>query len=338
MINFIVYQYSFPKPEQSDVFKDLYKDAESLNNELLNKLNEASRSDQRRLNLQFEYTVGRNDELKVIKHSNTIYAQSNGVFLLQVHNEKNKMVTPENSTEKTPIKDYPWCWVVIDTRPDSHLIMVQKKGEAFGKNTDYVADCLFGDFCMRELDLNVNGTELHIEKRLCDGLLWNVIKHRTKGGKDKLKALCIKMADKGTDVPNNGNDVDKALQFIMRTMRMPEGEVKLYSSEEANQLLKGRKPDFIGIAEQLLSNNYSIRADFEKSGSFECGKNTETIYGVEDRFVDNFCVTPDPDKDGPDPLALIYWINDIILKDDSYHYSDKLNSYGRHKRKDKKSA
>lgn len=338
MTNFIVYKYSFPEPDQEDVLKDLHKNAMSLNTDLINKLNEASQSAEKKLNLQFEYTVGRNNELRVIRHSNTIYAHSNGVFLLQVHIEKDKMITPEDSTEKTPVKDYPWCWVIFDTRPDSQLILVQKKSEGFGKNTDYVADYLFGDYCERELDLRMNGTEFHLEKRICDGLLWSVIKHRTKGGHDSLKALCIKMADKGTNIPNQGNEVDKALQFVMQAMRMPEGEVKLFSSDETNQLLKGRKPDFIGIAEQLLRNNYSIRAEFAKSGSFECGKNTETIYGVEDCFVEKFCVTQRSEKDSTDPLALIYWINDIILRDNSYHYSDKLSNYGRYKRKERKSA
>lgn len=339
MINFVVYKYSFPKPDADDVFNPIYKDAESLNADLLNKLREASQSGEKRLTLQFECTTGYHNELKVFKHSNTIFAQSNGVFLLQVHEEKNKLITPEDSTEKTLIKDYPWCWVVFDTRPESQLIMVQKKGEAFGKNTDYVADCLFGNYCERELDLRMNGTTLHLEKRLCDGLLWSVVKHRTKGGKDRLRTLCIKMSDKGKDVKNNGNDVDKALQYILHAMRMPNGEVKLFSSADtANQLLNDRKPDFIGIAEQLLLNNYTIRAEFEKSGSFECGKNTETIYGVEDCFAEQFCVVSSPEKDGPDPLALIHWINDIILKDDSYHYSDKLDNYGRRKPKSKQTA
>lgn len=338
MINFIVYQYSFPTPGSEDVFRDTYKDAETLNAELLDRLTEASRSDDKRLNLQFEYTAGRNDEHHVIKHSNTIYAHSNGVFLIQLHTEKDKKITPEHSTEKIPIKDYPWCWLLIDTRPESHLIMVQKKGEAFGKNTDYVADCLVGDFCTRELDLRMNGTELHLEKRICDGTLWEVIKHRTSGGRDSLKSLFIKMADKGESVKSQGNEVDQALQFIMRSMRMPEAEMKLFSSDETHELLKGKKPDFIGIAEQLIMNKYTIRADFEKSGSFECGKDTETIYGVEDCFVEKFCVSQGPEKEGPDPLALIHWLNDIILKDTSYHYSDKLGNYGRHKPKQKKSA
>lgn len=338
MINFIVYKYSFPDPEQDDIFKETYKDATMLNTELLNRLTEASRSDEKRLNLQFEYTAGRNNDHIVIKHSNTIYAQSNGVFLIQLHTEKDKMITPENSTEKKPIKDYPWCWVVIDTRPDSQLIMVQKKGETFGKNTDYVADCLLGDYCARELDLRMNGTELHLEKRICDGTLWEVIKHRTKGGRDNLKSLFIKMTSNDERIQNDRNDVDQALQFIMQAMRMPEAEMKLYSSDETRQLLQGRKPDFIGIAEQLIKNNYTIRADFEKSGSFECGKDTETIYGVEDCLVEEFCVSPDPEKSGPDPLALIHWINDIILNDTSYHYSDKLSHYGRHKPKQKKSV
>lgn len=338
MINFIVYNYSFPEPDKGDILRDSYKNSESLNTDFHNKLIAASQSNEKCLHLQFAYINGRSKEQIVIKHSNTIHAHSNGVLVLQIHTEKNKMITPEDSTDKTPVKDYPWCWVVIDTRPNSHLILVQKKSEGFGKNTDYVADYLVGDYCERELDLLMNGTKFHLEKRLCDGMLWNVIKQRTRGGKDTLKALCIKMADKGKDVPNNGNDVDKALQYVMQTMRMPEGEMKLFSSEETKQLLKGRKPDFIGIAEQLLNNNYTIRADFDKSGSFECGKNTETIYGVEDIFVDNFCISPGPENEDPDPLALIHWIDNIILKDDSYHYTDKLSNYGRHKRKKEKGA
>ena len=60
MINFIVYQYSFPAPGNEDVLKPTYKDAEMLNSELLDRLTEASRSDEKRLNLQLLVLVTSN--------------------------------------------------------------------------------------------------------------------------------------------------------------------------------------------------------------------------------------------------------------------------------------
>ena len=335
MVNFIVYKYSFPEPQQEDVLKEAYKTAEELNAGLATMLKDVCNKGGE-LNLQC--TTNKEDGT-VEKYANVPSTCAKGVFLFIVHSKRSTSITPEDAIEKVSIPTYPVCWVVIDTRPNSQLILIQKKTDAFGKNTDFVADILLGECVNRGLDLTMNGTSLHLEKRICDGNLWDVVKQRVSNNNDKLNALHIKCKNRVVDEePEKSDEIDRAFQLILRQMNSDEGELKVLTSTDKESIMKEIKPDVIGIAETLLKYNYSIRADFEKSGSFACGKNTEAIYGAKDEIVKKFGVVPQPNTDGPNPFELIEWLDNIILTDKSYYYTDKLGNYGRHKPKRKASA
>jgi len=338
MINFVVYQYSFQKTGEENLFNN--KSDKELNQDLVSILKDKYKKGEM-LNLYFQPSSdGKNQRTQeIIKYNNEITANAEGIFLILLHDERDKKITPINSTEKEGIKDYPWCWIVIDTRPDSRLILVQKKSDTFSNKIDYVADNLFGDYFEKELGLNIVDINLHLEKRISDGKLWSVVKQRTQLSNDRLKSLCLKLRNKMVEEdPEEANEIDRALQLVLLKMNSTDGEFKLNVQTDPNDILMGKMPDFIGIAETLLSYNYSIRADFAKSGSFECGKNTETIYGTSQVIVDNFCKTKEEGNNAVDPMALKNWIDEVINTDNTFHYSDILTKYGRSKRKSNKSA
>lgn len=260
-----------------------------------------------------------------------------GVVTLQIHEHKIKWATPEHGTEKTEQHDdYPWIWVVIDTRPNSQFIFVQKKAEAFSGKTEFVVKDLIGNFISKALNLNASRYEIDFEVAKChggQGQIWNVVKHRTKNGADRLKTMVVRFGEK-REAPKEERP-DKFMWDILEKFKSDDAELQLWASKESNDNMQEIMPDMIGVAEQLLQYDYIIRLGFLHSGSIECSRDAQAIYGVQDSLISQFGTSNS--KNGICQRDLIMWIDEYIVTDILVFY-DKIGKYKRPKRSKKQGA
>lgn len=332
MANFLFYRYRFEKTDERTLFDQETGEVlteTSLNDRFAADL--ANKTEHRTsLNL-YEVKADKQGVTSSESYANDIRRYDDGIVLLDVRNNKHKTVMPIDKMEAEQIGHYPYCLVIIDTRPDSRAILVQQKVDAF-KSPDAVVG-LIADYCTRELGLSMLGWKLVPEKRLCRGSIWDIVKTRTAQGQDRVRSLSIVLAGKK---PNENNEVDKALQMILEKLAAPEGELKLTSDDAAKKILDDTKEDVRNTVDMLIENEYRMKIGFDKSGSVEYGKQAAAVYGIADTVCDEFVngVTVMMD-DGSTGYSMEIWLNTLMPEDDAHTYTEaetkKRNGRGKKK-------
>ena len=166
MANFLFYKYRFEKTGEKTLFSNA--DNTGVSNEYLNgKLTELfdgiDGAKTRKLNL-YSVKADKKGVTSPEMYTNEIKHFAGGVALLEVRNNKFKKVMPRDKNESVDVEHCPLCWAIIDTRPDSMVILVQQKRDVFG-NADDVAG-LIVDCCSRELKISELDWRMVYEKRL----------------------------------------------------------------------------------------------------------------------------------------------------------------------------
>lgn len=329
MANFIEYRYHITNT--SELFECTDKFAEPLNAIFKDAFSNGS------IDLQYIENDEDGNYVDTYTYPNDVVMFYNGVFILQIHEHKIKWATPEHGTEKTEQHDdYPWIWVVIDTRPNSQFIFVQKKSDAFSNKTEFVVMDLIGGFLKQKLNLDESYYRLDIEVAKCHGgpgHVWNVVRQRTKNGIDKLKTMVVRFGEK-KEAPTEER-ADKFMWDILDKFKSDDAELQLWASKESNDKMQDVMPDMIGVAEQLLQYDYIIRLGFLRSGSIECSRDAQAVYGVQDSQISHFgAVNP---KNGKLDQDLINWIDEYIINDTLIFYGE-IGNYRRPKRNTRQGA
>ena len=332
MANFVFYKYRFEHTDERTLFDR--ETGEELTESSINEkfaADLASKAENRNsLNL-YDIKADKQGVTAPESYANDIRRYESGIALLDVRNNKHKNVMPIDKMQAEQIGHYPYCLVIIDTRPDCRAILVQQKADAF-KSPDAVMG-LIADYCTRELGLAMLGWKFVTEKRLCLGSIWDIVKTRTTQGQDRVRSLSIVLTGKK---PNENNEVDKALQMVLEKLAAPEGELKLTSDDAAKKILDDTKEDVRNTVDMLIENEYRMKIGFDKSGSVEYGKQAAAVYGIADTLLQEFenGVTAIMD-DGSAGYRVEIWLNTLMPEDDAHTYIEaekkKRNGRGRKK-------
>ena len=71
----------------------------------------------------------------------------------------------------------------------------------------------------------------------------------------------------------------------------------------------------------LIDNQYKIKVGFERSGSYEYGKDAFAIYGIDDIYCNAF-ENNSTELFGNSSEGLVAWLDKIIPEDDSTEYTE----------------
>lgn len=332
MANFVFYKYRFEKTDERTLFDQ--ETGEELTESSINDkfaADLASKAENRNsLNL-YDIKADKQGVTAPESYANDIRRYDSGIALLDVRNNKHKNVIPIDKMQAEQIGHYPYCLVIIDTRPDCRAILVQQKADAF-KSPDAVMG-LIADYCTRELGLAMLGWKFVTEKRLCLGSIWDIVKTRTTQGQDRVRSLSIVLTGKK---PNENNEVDKALQMVLEKLAAPEGELKLTSDDAAKKILDDTKEDVRNTVDMLIENKYSMKISFDKSGTVEYGKEAAAVYGIADTVCEEFengtMVMMD---DGSSGFNMKIWLDTLMPEDGAHTYVEpelkKKNGRGKKK-------
>ena len=146
MANFVFYKYRFEKTDERTLFDR--ETGEELTESSINEkfaADLASKAENlNSLNL-YDIKADMQGVTAPESYANDIRRYDSGVALLDVRNNKHKNVMPIDKMQAEQIGHYPYCLVIIDTRPDCRAILVQQKADAF-KSPDAVMG-LIADYC-----------------------------------------------------------------------------------------------------------------------------------------------------------------------------------------------
>ena len=331
MINFVFYKYELNQLVEQTLFGPGHVEVteDYLNGRIAEDL-ETKYKNKTELNL-YEFKKNKKGEEYSESYTNDVSMADNGIFIIQVRNNKHKTYMPIDQNVAQEVGHYPFCWVLVDTRPESKSILVQLKHDAFGNPDDVVA--LITTYLTRELGIASLNWAIKTTKRLCVGSIWDIVRIRTDDDNDRVKTLSITVDKKRA---NDNNEVDKALQLILDKLAAPEGEFKVASDDEAHKILDESKEDVRNIVDMLIENKYRMKVGFNKSGTVEYGKDTEAIYGVDDEVINQFAggesVMLDSGKQG---YRVVPWLDMVTPDNDSHTYivAEKKKKNGRGRKK-----
>lgn len=320
MANFLLFKYKFEPTTDHSLFS--VKDNETLTADLLSrKLDETLKSAYESkvrdpLNL-YAIVSNRKGETEPEPYHNDVLQNFDGVSLVEVRNSRIKKYMPLDGHEEKAMDHFPICWVIVDTRPGSSAILVQLNN-AFS-SADFVMD-LIESFITRELNLIDLNWKVSMEKRVCKGKIWDIVRTRTFGGHDRVKSVTFKFNDKRKADQNCA--VDVALRTVLSTLASPDGELKLISDDPTKKLLDETMPDVVATVDMLIENDYHIAVGFDKSGSIEYGKNADAIYGAEDKVCNDFASgNAEIGKGGKPIYEIVFWLNSLMPDDGSHEYT-----------------
>ncbi len=330
MANFLFYRYHFENTGLRSLFSPEAGEnvsEKTLNDDLIKDLKGIW--DNTRVLQLTGYKYDRKGEQTPEIYANEVERFDNGIVQILVKNNKVKHYIPLNSNEKKDVDHHPFCWVIIDTRPGSQVILVQQKREAFANPNDVAV--LIENYCNSRI--SYLGWEMVIEKRLCKGDIWDIVRMRTEGGQDSVKSLGVIIQKKQA---NEENKVDKALQFVMDQFAVSDGELKLFADGQTRKLLDETKADARNIVNMLIKNQYKMKIGFDNSGTYEYGRRADAVYGREDKVFENYRdgVMSFGDN-GNGEYALVKWLDVIIPENNKHEYSqsDKKGKNGKRKKK-----
>lgn len=329
MANFLFYHYDFVKTDDRNLFsKDDNEQVtgDYLNGKFADDLASKATVGNAGLNL-YEFKVDRRNEETSESYVNEVKRSVDGVVMLQVRNNKHKKIMPIDKVEALDVPHYPYTLVIVDTRPGSHAILVQHKKDAF-QNPDTVAS-LIVDYFTRVQALPNLGWDMKIQKRLCKGSIWDVVKVRTAKGQDRVKSLIVKLDGKRQ---NPKNEVDRLMQLMLKNFSALEGELKLTSDDAAKSLLDENQENVRNTVNMLIESNYRMKIGFDRSGTVEYGHDAEAVYGISDDYCKEFeNGEMHFGDDGMPVFNLIQWLNTLMPEDDSHIYalSEKKKRNGR---------
>lgn len=311
---FLFYKYKFEQTNNENLFvhDGSCLDSSKLNDKLRKTLDLTfGESTDKSLSL-FANVKNKQSEYEPELYENQILFSADGISLLELRNNKTKAIMPKNGHEEEKVGHHPICLVILDTRPDSMYILVQKSN-AF-QNERTVVD-LITDYCNRTLGLRQLGWTINTELRICKGEIWDVVRSRLSGGRNRVKSLVIKFEEQRS---NPENEVDRVLQLMLGQLGFSKGELKYKSTDPAKKLLDETNANTKQIIDLLIENKYRMNVGFEKGGTLEYGKNAQAVYGIEDRVIKDFGKTKIFNEDGNLVFELVEWL-DTILPDDSAH-------------------
>lgn len=345
MPTFIAYQYDFkelPQTEAADKsipfpefspkqeFETLNK--ESLNNSFYRGFEEAWETPEKRLNL---YSIKKNkDQTEEPElYENHIEAIQDGVILMVIKNHKVVKITPKNKTVKEDIDDYPWCYVIIDTRPQSLHILVEKKKEAFN-STNTVVD-IISNYCRISMELPLIGWEYGYKRRVIEGYIWDIVDSRLRYKKDRVKNLGFHFFKKEN---NDDDQVDVALQTVLSALATAEGDITVYNEDSSGKNFDHRNETMRRTIEMMIKNEFTIKVGFDRTGTIEYTKEKTAIpeYVIDSKILTDFINEPSIGSDGVSAFGLIQFLDGLLEESNLITYqSTKKKKNGRKTRNGK---
>lgn len=344
MPTFIAYNYSFeptPSNEAVEIIIDFPEFAnsqisrniskESLNDIFYRGFEEAWNTSEKKLNL---YSTKKNKDKteEPEMYENNIVAIHERVILMVIRNHKVVRFTPKDNTEKQDIDDYPWCYVIIDTRPHSQHILIEKKKEAF--NSPKTVCDIFENYIMTSMSLPQIGWECQCRKRVIEDEIWRIVDSRLKYKKDRVKSLGFHFYKR----ENNENDnVEVALQSILSAFSTAEGDITMYNEDSSGKSFDHRNETMRRTVEMLIRNDYTIKVGFDKTGSIEYGRQRIAIpeYLFDSQVLSEYRDQPNLGSNGTGSYELIEEIDGILTEETKVQYQQIKEKKGGRRKKSK---
>lgn len=226
------------------------------------------------------FATKRNGETDTFE--NHVLTTRDGITLMCVCN--NKRLTQTLDLQKYELPDHPFCYVIIDLRPDAMLVAIEQNA-AFNSNPDRVRDILVQSF---SLVLAQAGYKVEIRAKMNRAPFWETIEKRILQGGDRVARIAFDFPDtdhtEGMNVPQN---VSEKIRVVGEFTRMMGGNGFGIHGAGGVRLDRMRE-DTAAVISFCCNHGYAISVYFTKSKMFRYGDQVKVTYEINENVIKDF--------------------------------------------------
>lgn len=256
------------------------------------------------------------------------------VILLQLENSKNVDIWEEQPTngpipkiEKTKKVSTPYCYVIIDNRPNAQHIVIQSANAAW-KNPDNIKD-LLQESLNWLMEINDYGLEIEIKTIMLPTKFWEYVNYRRKKENVFIKGISFFFTNskRRPDIDikkillKRNNHINSAIDWI-DNLGGEKAELRI-TSPRNEAMLQRKKADIQHMIElSLASDNYSLSVTFSDNIIYQCNQEMHAEYPMDDKtireeFADGF-------GDIFQNYRILLWLNNVVEHTKHYHDVEKV--------------
>lgn len=274
-----------------------------------------------------------NKNLNAEKFPCQVICHEFGVILLRLVNdkqvdiweEKESTSSPISKIEKTKKQTKPYCYVVIDTRPDSHIIAIES-GSAAWRNTSVVRELLQNSF-NHLLGINDYGLEVTVLSKMLPSNFWDYVDKKRKKDNVYIKSMTFSFINhKHRPDINIKTALSSDWKRFESFMNMIDGlggdrgEIKIVPSKN-EALMKRRLADITHMVEICANSNYSLSITFSDDVTYRCNQELKAELPMDEKTRIDF-------ERGYYDLfggsGMLIWLDDVKHKTEGYNDIDEI--------------
>ena len=239
--------------------------------------------------------------------------------------EEESTTNPVPKIEKTKRPTKPYCFIFIDTRPESRIIAIQS-GTAAWRNTAEAKE-LLQESLNHLLDINDYGLEITIMSKMMPSNFWDYVNKRRRKEKVQIKSMTFSFAnhkrrsdiDISTALSSEWKHLESFIGWMDR-LGGDKGEIKILPPKNAE--LIGRKVNDIKHMIEICANsNYTLSVTFSDDITYKCNQELRAELPMKEEIREDF------DKGQHDLFHrydIIDWIDDARHKTDEYNEVEEI--------------
>jgi len=252
-------------------------------------------------------------------YKNEIVQIYNDIILMRICNEKRVSVVT-NYQERKEISN-PWCYVIIDNRPNRGYIIIEKSS-SFYSDTDTVRDLLRNAFHQmmfkpeHHLDITIE-----INAKLNEGDFWKMVNDRRFKYKDEISKVTfdfpnpqkVAMIDAPAQMLGN-------LAILLSITGAANGIKGSYSisaatntSLELQKTINNVQTDLANMVELCTRNTYELTVTFKNYGEFKYSRaagQCKEMINLNEEYVNQFTFDPKELLAEKSGYKLIDWLDE----------------------------
>lgn len=220
------------------------------------------------------------------QYENDVLMVAENVILMTIENNKWKHTT--NKKKDVAHEHHPYCHVVIDNRPDHHIMAVVKNS-AFDNKPDKVCGILFQAFNNAAI-LGQYHLKLEFKKFQRDkNEFWPVINDIRGKFKDSVRQIRMDFSGKDEEEQVNPTDVVSIMRMLAKKSASTAA-VTLNAEGDSEVKLDELHDDLTNMADICIKQKgkYDLTVKFKTFGLYRYGTDIMAQFGVEDEVIEEF--------------------------------------------------
>ena len=330
-LDFYIYQYDFLKTKGTSLpFKEEGVDGDS-NLAMAEKCFESLFDEKSIPNLVKTKKKGDSTRL-----CNSVFKKDNNILLWRVNNNLPKGIwkpTGKDSNgneqyEKETVESVPLCFVMIDNRPDRHLIAIEKNGAWV---PDKLRDVILETF--NNILRASFGLEMRIPAMISPTEFWDFVHQKIREG-DYLKKLILNFHDpKDKSLDTSESEIIRMWFHFQQRVNADRSRLELTYGKNSISDIDMISRDLNEFVNVCLKQRYDLIAKFKKFGDYNPKKAAKAKFFLNDEDILSFRI-------GHNLLSgktvLEEWFDKV--KDDIKDCYDEEDTQPKRNRKNKRSV